>query len=168
MKLTRAARERTTQAPDSVWCIFDTHEGLYIQKRQHSGFMKTIWTSKGAAKNAAVMLIQDEFSRRRKENGETGYSRPPCFRDQTRYEVHEMALKPVMELPRYYIDTDGDGNYFLIPVKRRADWVLWVQIGVDDPEDPRAWEAPGWAKPVEVSGVTFENPKEQVWASLKS
>ena len=56
---------------------------------------------------------------------------------------------------RYYLDTDNDSHWYVIPVKRRAEWSAWCEIPSDD---ERAWGAPDFAVPVNGSPtlVTFE------------
>jgi hypothetical protein len=63
-------------------------------------------------------------------------------------------------LTRYFLDTDDDGHWYLVPVAKRDDWSRWRNI---PSEDERSWEAPGYAK--RLGGVpnrmTFADPEEE-------
>lgn len=59
---------------------------------------------------------------------------------------------------RYYLDSDGDGHWFVIPVSKRKEWAKWCEL---DSEDEAAWTPPEFAKKVGGSYtlVTFESFK---------
>lgn len=59
---------------------------------------------------------------------------------------------------RYYLDTDNDSHWYLIPVQHREEWNEWLEI---DSDDERAWTPPAFAEALGGSptGITFENPK---------
>lgn len=59
---------------------------------------------------------------------------------------------------RYFMDSDDDGHWYLIPVEYQAAWDRWTGLDQDSPE---AWDPPAWAVPLDghPNGITFENPK---------
>ncbi len=61
---------------------------------------------------------------------------------------------------RYFIDTDNDSHWFVIPFPLEAEWNAWLDIS---PDDERSWEAPEWARPIngDPSLVTFTDPKHR-------
>ncbi len=58
---------------------------------------------------------------------------------------------------RWYLTTDNDSHWYVVPLARRGEWEAWCEI---DPDDERAWTPPEFA--VVVGGspglVTFTNP----------
>lgn len=65
-----------------------------------------------------------------------------------------------MPLKRFYLDTDNDSHWFIIPLTRKAEWEKWLEL---DQDTEAAWLAPKFA--IEVGGspnsVTFSQPE---WA----
>lgn len=63
-----------------------------------------------------------------------------------------MKIKP----ERFFLDQDQSSHWYLVPVKRRAEWNAWCDL---DEDDERSWTPPEWA--VRLGGgpqaVTFEN-----------
>ena len=60
---------------------------------------------------------------------------------------------------RFFLDNDGMGNHFLIPLSRVVEWREWTDL---DDRDEAHWEPPSYATKVkDPSKVTFENPTEQ-------
>jgi hypothetical protein len=59
---------------------------------------------------------------------------------------------------RFYLGTDNDGHWFVIPADKRDEWSEWLDI---DSDDERAWDAPDFARDLggNPSCVTFENPR---------
>ena len=59
---------------------------------------------------------------------------------------------------RYYLDTDNDSHWYLIPEEYRADWETFLSL---DSEDEHSWNVPAYAR--ELGGgpnqVTFECPQ---------
>ena len=62
-----------------------------------------------------------------------------------------------MDTGRFYLDTDNDSHWFLIPCECREEWTAFLDR---DPDTEAAWNPPDWA--VMIGGsptlVTFENP----------
>lgn len=58
-----------------------------------------------------------------------------------------------MKLERYFLDSDDDFHWYLVPVSRRKEWERWL--------DRQDKEAPNFAKRLSaaVSTITFENPQ---------
>ncbi len=56
---------------------------------------------------------------------------------------------------RYFIDSDDDGHWFVIPVARQQEWNEWRDLPSDD---ERAWDYPYFARAVGgvPSLITFE------------
>jgi hypothetical protein len=56
---------------------------------------------------------------------------------------------------RFFLDTDNDSHWFVIPADKRDAWTEFLEI---EPDDERSWVPPDWA--IEVGGspttVTFE------------
>lgn len=59
---------------------------------------------------------------------------------------------------KYFLSTDCDGHWFVVPVVKKEEWNAWTSLGEDD---ENAWEAPEWAYSVGGSPeqVEFEFPK---------
>lgn len=59
---------------------------------------------------------------------------------------------------RYFLDTDNDSHWYVIPVARRSEWSAFLDIPEDD---ERSWEVPTWARPVggSPSQVSFTEPE---------
>lgn len=60
--------------------------------------------------------------------------------------------------PRYFLDTDNDGHWHIVPIARGGEWHVWLAIPSDDEV---SWTVPEWAKSVGGSQtlVTFEDPE---------
>ena len=56
---------------------------------------------------------------------------------------------------RFFLDSDNDGHWYVIPAEKRSEWEVWSNL---DGEDERAWDTPEWAVPINgaQSRVTFE------------
>lgn len=46
---------------------------------------------------------------------------------------------------KYYLATDNDCHWYVIPLTKRKEWDEWCEIPSDD---ERAWEPPEFAVPV--------------------
>ncbi|MCL8382119.1 hypothetical protein [Xanthobacter aminoxidans] len=59
---------------------------------------------------------------------------------------------------RFFLSTDNDSHWYLVPVAKAAEWEAWAAIPEDD---ERAWEAPAFAKPLGGAPglVTFTDPE---------
>lgn len=59
---------------------------------------------------------------------------------------------------RYFLDTDEDGHWYVVPVSRKADWEAWQDLPEDDEQ---TWEPPDFARQVggAPSLVTFTDPQ---------
>ncbi len=59
---------------------------------------------------------------------------------------------------RYFLDTDNDSHWFIVPLYRRKEWEAFLEI---PSEDERSWTVPTWA--IEVGGspttVSFAEPE---------
>ena len=55
---------------------------------------------------------------------------------------------------RFFMDTDGDSHWYVIPEDKRAEWDAFCAIPSDD---ERSWDVPEWATRVGGSPtlVTF-------------
>ncbi len=53
----------------------------------------------------------------------------------------------------YTIVEDNDAHTYVIPVTEREDWFAWIEYGSDD---PRSWNTPDYAYPVDGYGVVFK------------
>jgi len=62
------------------------------------------------------------------------------------------------ETLRYFLTTDNDSHWYVVPVAMRAEWETWTEI---DSDDERAWTPPSWAKQVGGSPtrITFTDWK---------
>ena len=62
-----------------------------------------------------------------------------------------------MDTGRFFLSTDNDSHWYVIPVECREDWEAFCDL---DPDSEAAWTSPDWA--VAVGGppdlVTFERP----------
>ena len=69
-----------------------------------------------------------------------------------------LALMDGKPAERFFLSTDNDSHWYLVPVVRKADWDAWRDIPEDD---ERAWDPPDFAKRLNgaPSLVTFENPE---------
>lgn len=58
----------------------------------------------------------------------------------------------------YFLDQDSSCHWYIIPVDKREEWNEWSNINEDD---PRAWDAPEWAKMLGggISQVEFLLPE---------
>jgi hypothetical protein len=58
----------------------------------------------------------------------------------------------------YFLDSDADGHWYLVPAALRAEWDAWTDL---DPETVAAWITPVWATELggHPSAVTFTDPK---------
>ena len=57
-----------------------------------------------------------------------------------------------MEPTRYFLDRDGDGHWYLVQAKFRAEWHTWEEL---DPEDEASWEPPWFAQVPLPATATF-------------
>ncbi len=59
---------------------------------------------------------------------------------------------------KYFLSTDYDGHWFVVPVAKKEEWNAWTSL---DEDDEKAWEAPEWAYSIGGSPtqVEFEFPK---------
>lgn len=69
--------------------------------------------------------------------------------------MSKKEAKPSPE--RFFLSTDGDGHWFIVPVAKRDEWYEWANI---DSDDERSWESPEFAQPVggSPSMVSFTDP----------
>ena len=44
---------------------------------------------------------------------------------------------------RFFLDTDHDGHWCVIPCEKRSAWEAWLEI---DPADEASWEMPDFVK----------------------
>jgi len=63
------------------------------------------------------------------------------------------------KVEQWFVDSDNDGHWYLVPVAHRAEWEQFLDL----PEsDERSWDVPEWAVAL-VGGPqqleSFENPK---------
>jgi hypothetical protein len=58
---------------------------------------------------------------------------------------------------RYFLSSDNDGHWYVIPESHRQNWDKWVDLDSDDEE---SWNVPEYAKEVNGSPslVTFLEP----------
>lgn len=58
---------------------------------------------------------------------------------------------------RYYLSTDNDSHWYVVPLARKDEWDAWRAIPEDD---ERAWDPPEFAIPVGGAPclVTFTEP----------
>lgn len=59
---------------------------------------------------------------------------------------------------RFFLDTDNDAHWYIIPEKYREEWDVWLGF---DPDDERGWNTPEYAKALGGSPtrISFENPE---------
>jgi hypothetical protein len=55
---------------------------------------------------------------------------------------------------RFFIDSDDDGHWYVVPLAQRAAWEKWCALPSTDEE---AWEVPGFAERLDggPNGITF-------------
>ena len=60
--------------------------------------------------------------------------------------------------PRYFLDRDESGHWYIVPVAKRAEWNKWRDLDGDDFEP----DAPQWAKRLALGFqmMTFTDPQE--------
>ena len=67
-------------------------------------------------------------------------------------------LNSIEDRDKYFLDQDGDGHWFVVPVSRKEEWDNWAAL---DSDDETAWTAPNFVE--EVGGapqsVIFERFK---------
>ena len=56
----------------------------------------------------------------------------------------------------YFIGSDDDGHYYVVPHARRVAWEAWVNDL--DSDDEEAWDPPAFAQQVNPHGVLFKQP----------
>jgi hypothetical protein len=49
---------------------------------------------------------------------------------------------------RYFLDSDDDGHWYVIPVERHEEWKAWCDI---DRDDEASWEVPDFAHKLDGS-----------------
>jgi len=61
---------------------------------------------------------------------------------------------------KYFLDTDQNSHWYIIPTQHRAEWNDWVDLDQDIPEN---WNVPEWARAIggHPNQVEFENPTER-------
>jgi len=58
------------------------------------------------------------------------------------------------ELPDgFYLTTDNDSHWYVVPVAKRDEWDAWCEI---DSDDERAWTPPAFAREVGGSPSSVE------------
>lgn len=74
------------------------------------------------------------------------------------YGLHERGCPLYKGKERFFLGSDDDGHWFLIPADMRDTWMEWRDL---DSEDERSWDVPKGA--IALNGhptwVEFENPK---------
>jgi hypothetical protein len=61
---------------------------------------------------------------------------------------------------RFYMDTDGDGHWFIVPVKRRADFDDW--LAQDWSSELAVFITPSYATEADnPQYITFEAPEDE-------
>jgi len=59
----------------------------------------------------------------------------------------------------YFLDHDSSDNWYLVPVRRRGEWIAFLAL----PEDnEHSWEVPSWAIALDGGPTTivkFTNPQ---------
>lgn len=58
---------------------------------------------------------------------------------------------------KYYLDTDNDGHWYIIPVDCKKEFEDWRGL---DPDDEKSWDVPKFAHSIggNPNSVHFENP----------
>lgn len=60
---------------------------------------------------------------------------------------------------QYFIDSDNDGHWYLVPYNIQKQWNEWLDL---DPDDEKSWEPPKPVVPIDgVDSIVFENPEER-------
>lgn len=62
---------------------------------------------------------------------------------------------------RYFLDQDGDGHWYTVPVRKRREWVAWLnQLPSDDADT----NTPAYAMSIGCAPnyITFTNPKKDL------
>lgn len=56
----------------------------------------------------------------------------------------------------YFLSSDDDGHWYIVPKSKEMDWGIWLNL---DSEDEESWTVPSYAKPINgsPSKVTFFN-----------
>lgn len=49
-------------------------------------------------------------------------------------------------MARFYLDTDNDSHWYVVPYNKRHEWNEFVQL---DPDNPEAWDVPEYATPID-------------------
>ena len=80
----------------------------------------------------------------------SGRVRTTLGRTQWRYDMPNAG-------PRYFLDQDNDGHWYVIPCENENEWEEWCNILEGD---ERGWQPPIFARSVGGSPrlVTFNNP----------
>lgn len=62
--------------------------------------------------------------------------------------------------PRYFLDSDQSGHWYLVPEEKRAEWDDWTNLNEDD---ERSWNEPSYAVRLggSPSNVTFTDPRDE-------
>jgi hypothetical protein len=69
----------------------------------------------------------------------------------------QFADKRFFLYKRFFLSTDNDSHWYVIPIAHRGDWEEFLEI---DSDDERSWTVPKWAEAVGGSPtlVTFSDP----------
>lgn len=60
---------------------------------------------------------------------------------------------------RHCVMTDGEGHYYLVPITKKPDFQIWLDL-TDSAE--LAYRLPSWAKQIDgVHKLTFSDPREE-------
>lgn len=80
---------------------------------------------------------------------------------------HEMILSGAVTAERFFLATDNDSHWYLVPVAKAAEWEAWLALPEDD---ERAWDAPDFAKPLGGAPglVTFVDPQQGCTSAPKA
>lgn len=57
---------------------------------------------------------------------------------------------------KFFLDSDNDCHWYVVPDEKREAWDEWVDL---DEDDPRGWTAPSWAERINgpVSQIRFSD-----------
>ncbi len=60
-------------------------------------------------------------------------------------------------MQRYFLNTDNDTHWYIIPADKREEWENWCDLPEDD---ENSWNVPEWAEALGggPNQVEFENP----------